>query len=281
MILDAGRRLNVDKDISVAVVIPMYNSRESIVQVLSSIEHQSAVSCIKVVIVVNDGSTDDSLAVVKEYSSASSLVIDIADKENGGVSSARNAGFELLLDKYPEIEWVCLCDSDDLWHEDKLEKQLSVIDADPSIDCLGSQFNSSRLKINGKEVKELVKGSVRDILIQNFPQPSTVIMKTKIVRQMGGFDQSQRYAEDGNYFLRVAHDYNLYYLPECLIDYGAGKRAFGSSGLSANLKGMHQGNIKNLKDMKALGYISSMFYCEMRIYYFLKYIRRIIITITS
>ena len=103
-------------------------------------------------------------------------------------------------------------------------------------------------------------------------------MRKRIYDEMGGFDEKQRYAEDGNYFLKIAARYNFYYMPEQLVGYGFGKREFGASGLSANLKAMYKGNVKNLKELRSLKYITVPFYVAMRAYFWLKYCRRIAIT---
>lgn len=258
----------------VAIIIPMYNSEDTIEKVLINIENQTAKSNICKVLVVNDGSTDNSENIVRNYMNISELSIEIVNKHNGGVSSARNLGMK----NAGSAEWIAFCDSDDLWELNKLQRQLEVIEQNPNIDCLGCAYNDELFTIGVRKIEELYQGSVKDICIKNFPQPSTVIMKKKIYDEMGGFDENQKYAEDGNYFLRVAAKYNLFYLPERLIQYGFGKRGFGVSGLSSNLKGMYLGNVKNLKDIVQLGYIDKGFYYKMRIFFFLKYCRRILIT---
>ena len=265
----------------VVVVIPMYNGEKTIKKVLQSIDNQTIKSMLRAVIIVDDGSTDLSVEIVKEYKKNTDLNIIIEQKSNGGVSTARNAGMRRAVFDFPNVKWIAFCDDDDLWLPNKLERQMDVLQDNSSIDCLGTQFNEVELKIGGKKVQKLTRGTVKDICIHNFPQPSTVIMKASIFRQMGGFDEKQKYAEDGNFFMRVAHNFNLYYLPECLIEYGFGKRAFGVNGLSGNLKGMYEGNKKNLRDMRKEGYIGVGFYYEMRVYYFLKYLRRLVISKTA
>lgn len=260
-------------DKRVSVIIPLYNSQDSIVDVLKGIESQSIKNVIQEVIVVNDGSKDDSGKVVEEYAKNSTLIINHINKENGGVAAARNRGVQEA-----KTEWIAFCDSDDIWMPHKLEHLFECINEHPEIDCIGSAYSDSPLRIGSKVITTLHKGSVKDILISNFPQPSTVLMKKSVFDEIGGFDPKQRYAEDGNFFLRVAAQYNLYYLPEQLIVYGYGKRAFGVGGLSSNLKAMYEGNVKNMKEMYALCYISYGFYCLMRTYHWLKYCRRVIIT---
>lgn len=268
-----GKGERMEKD-TVAVVIPVYNSENTIQKVLSSIEAQTARDSIHKVIVINDGSTDQTEKMVKDYIQHSTLRIELINRINAGVSSARNLGMK----NAGNAEWIAFCDSDDLWRKNKLYRQMDIIAKNRNIDILGSAFGSRPLRIGMKTVKNLYHGNVKDICIRNFPSPSTVIMKKKIYDEIGGFDEHQRYAEDGNYFLKIAANYNLYYLPEELVDFGFGKRGFGVSGLSGNLKQMYEGNVKNLVEIKKLGYINRIFYSEMRFYFFLKYIRRIIIT---
>lgn len=261
----------------VSVIIPLYNSKDSIDDVLKGIESQTRKGFIKDVVIVNDGSTDGSEQVVEEYKSTSSLHIVLINKKNGGVAAARNRGVQ----EAGNVEWIAFCDSDDVWMPHKLERLFECLDSHPEVDCIGSAYSEQPLRIGSKTVNTFHKGTVKDILISNFPQPSTVIMKKAVFDEIGGFDESQRYAEDGNFFLKVAANYNLFYLPEQLIVYGYGKRAFGVGGLSSNLKGMYDGNVKNMKEMYSMKYISWGFYITMRLYHWAKYCRRILITTIS
>lgn len=254
----------------IAVIIPAYNCEDTIGAVLDSIVNQTAVELIGKIVVVNDGSTDNTQNTVEEFIQKTQVPILLINKENGGVSSARNLGMETAT----EENWFAFCDSDDTWNKDKLEKQITVLKQNPAIDCLGGLFGNNDLRINGKIVKKLIKGTVKDICIQNFPQPSTVIMKRKIYDELGGFDENQKYAEDGAYFLNVAYHYNLFYSPDKLIEFGFGKRGFGNTGLSGNMKGMYEGNKKNLKSLYKKRMIGRGFYIEMRMLFALKYLRR-------
>lgn len=268
-----------DPVLKIGIIIPMYNCENTIIQVFESLEKQTLVKNIQVIIAVNDGSKDSTLSIVTEYAKKAPIKIEVINKKNEGVSSARNKGVQFITDNYPEIEWIAFCDSDDLWHSDKLEIQTNILSSNSKIDCLGTQFNDVKLRVKGRIVNSLIRGTVKDICIQNFPQPSTVIMRRSVFNELGGFDEQQYYAEDGNFFLKVAYYYGLYYYPKCLIEYGFGKRGFGQKGLSKNLKGMYLGNIKNLRELKKKKMISIYFYMEMRLYYWIKYIRRILITL--
>lgn len=261
-------------DINVSVIIPIFNSEKTIFNVLIALENQSAAKYIKEIIVVNDGSNDKSLQLVETFSENSKIIVNIISQVNQGVSSARNAGMQIATGS-----WIAFNDSDDYWYPDKLERQLDVLMNNADIDFLGCNHSESELKILTKKIDVLYKAKLKDICFKMFPQPSTVIFKKQIFDEIGGFDINQRYAEDGNYFLKICLKYNYYYLPEKLINYGSGKKEFGDSGLSANLIEMYRGNLKNIIELKNKKIISSFFYAFLRIYYWCKYIRRIILTI--
>ncbi|MEJ2426991.1 MAG: glycosyltransferase family A protein, partial [Candidatus Thiodiazotropha sp.] len=103
-------------------VIPAYNCGTSIAQTLRSIEAQTR-KCDQV-IVVDDGSSDDTEAVIK----ASFDWVDYIKIQNSGVSVARNTGFERASG-----DWIALCDGDDIWHPDKLRIVEKCIEQAP--DC--------------------------------------------------------------------------------------------------------------------------------------------------
>lgn len=257
----------------ISVVIPMYNSEDTIIKSLDSIKNQTAFKYILEIIVVNDGSTDRSLEIVEEYSNENSdLNIIIIDKTNGGVSSARNRGIEEA-----KGEWIALLDSDDEWLKDKIERQVKCIQNNKEIDFIGGNINNEKLKIFGKEINNLYKANIKDLCVKMFPQTSTAIFKRSIFEQIGGYDETQSYAEDGNYFLKICANYNYYHLPVNMVSYGNGKAGFGISGLSANLKKMHEGNIKNIKELRKNKDIGILYYIFIYLFYNVKYIRRILI----
>jgi len=97
----------------VAIVIPVYNVEKYVAECLESCISQTLFDI--EIICVNDGSTDESLNIVKEYANKD-YRIQIIDKPNGGLSSARNAGI-----KAAEAEWIVFLDSDDYLMPDACE----------------------------------------------------------------------------------------------------------------------------------------------------------------
>lgn len=264
----------MNKNIEVSVVIPMYNSKRTIERALDSVVNQTYQGNIEI-IVINDGSKDDSLKIVESYKNnlnKKNVNIIIIDKENGGVSTARNAGLKKARGKY-----IALLDSDDEWLEKKLEIQIEILKNNNEIDFLGCERNNEKTKILLKKLKTLTKVNIHDLMLKMFPQTSTAIFKKEILSEVGYYDEKQKYAEDGNFWLRICAKKNFYMCSESLVITDGGKPNFGYSGLSANLEEMEKGCQKNLKEMLELNYISRVSFYGYKIFYFIKYVRRILI----
>ncbi len=108
----------------ISVVVPVYNVEEFLPKCLKSLIEQTYKN-IKI-ICIDDGSTDNSMAVLKEFEKKDKR-ITVISKKNGGLSSARNAGL-----KKCDTEFVMFCDSDDYYSEDMCEKMLDAVEKDES-----------------------------------------------------------------------------------------------------------------------------------------------------
>lgn len=258
----------------ITIIIPMYNSENTIIDALDSIKSQTRLDSVKEIIIINDGSTDNSEFIVKEYiNNHTNMPIKLVTTENRGVSSARNLGMKMATS-----EWIALLDSDDIWLPHKLERQIAIIENEPSIDFLGCGYNDATLRIMFKPIRKLYRANIKDLCIKMFPVTPSALFKRDIFNEIGGFNETLRYAEDGNYFMQICLKYRYYYLPENLVSIGHGKRPFGDKGLSANLKGMYQGNIYTINNLASKKEISIPFYLFLRVFYLAKYIRRKVIT---
>ena len=99
----------------VSVIIPTFNRSKKLKRALESVISQTYPH--KELIVIDDGSTDDTKEILKNFSEASYFW-----QENRGVSAARNLGIEKARAK-----WIAFLDSDDSWQRDKLEKQIQAL----------------------------------------------------------------------------------------------------------------------------------------------------------
>jgi glycosyltransferase involved in cell wall biosynthesis len=250
----------------------MYNASSTIHDVLISVVQQDLEQIIEI-IVIDDGSCDDSVNIVNDFIDKSDFDIKLIKKSNGGVSSARNLGIETA-----SFEWIAFLDSDDIWLPSKLRRQVETIKTLSSeVDFIGCARNNESLKVAFKKITTLHKATVKELLIKMFPQTSTALVRKTVLQELGGYDRSFTHAEDGELWVRICAKYRFYYLPESLVITGGGKPNFGHSGLSANLKAMSDGGKKILDLSIQRGYISYVEGIFFHIFYYVKSIRRVMI----
>ena len=114
----------------ISVIIPLYNKELSIASTIKSVLNQSF--CQFELLIINDGSTDGSLNVIKEFTDSR---LKILSKNNGGVSSARNFG--MTNSKY---DWIALLDGDDIWEKDHLLNISNVINDKNDVNVIATGF---------------------------------------------------------------------------------------------------------------------------------------------
>jgi len=255
--------------IDISVVIPMYNAQNTIIKAVKSVLDQTFDGTVEIII-VNDGSTDSSLSIVNEFKLANPTInIVIADQPNGGAQKARNAG--LMLAKG---NWIALLDSDDYWLPEKLKIQMRILRANKNIDFLGCNRNNEKTRVLWMKKEKLSKIKYKELLIKMYPQTSTAIFRKSIISEVGLYDETLRYGEDGDFWLRISIKKEMYFLPESLVITGDGKPNFGYSGMTSLLDKMEKGNIKVLRKQLNLNHINFLEFLILRVYYLIKYSRR-------
>lgn len=267
--------------ISISAIIPLYNANSSIIPAIESVTNQSWLPEKFELIIVDDGSTDNSKELVQKWISDNQKVygfpIKVVSQKNGGVAHARNTGI-----RASSFEWVAFLDSDDIWDKHRLEKFKRILGEHPQIDFLGGNLTSSATTIPffGK-LPYLYRVSVRNLLVKWVPQTSTVTVRKSVLIDVGMYDDEMRYAEDGDLYLKIAAKFNYYVVQERFATYGSGKRMYGESGLSGNMKGMFKGNLQILKHALQAKEINSFDYVFFLTWNSLKYVRRILITMLA
>lgn len=265
--------------ITISVIIPAYNSESTVIDSLKSVLLQSAIDKIVEIIVVDDGSTDNTVETIKNYmaDTRSDNMIKIFTQKNNGAASARNLGMSRAVGN-----WIALLDSDDVWLPEKIECQLSLLEQFPDADFIGTGSNYGTSIMFGKRVTDVTyKGDIKSFCLKYYPVTPSVLLRTSIINEIGGFDESMKYGEDGEFFSRVLCRYNCYYIALPLVDCGHGKAAFGESGLSSHLSEMYLSNIEIIDRLKEKKQISKAFYLFLRVWYAVKHYRRIVKTRTN
>ena len=263
-----------ESQFKISVVIPMYNAAKTIERALNSIKDQTF-KCYYQIIVVNDGSKDNSQEIVEKYIvDHPELNITLINQSNGGVSKARNIGMEMA-----SCEWIAFLDSDDEWLPNKIERQWTVLSENKDISFLACNRNNEHFtNFLFFKFSHLTKINARMLLYKNFFPTPTVIMKNQIVNDVGFFSLEQNYCEDSNYWIRIlAAEYNCYLLNESLVITGGNKSHFGEVGLSSNLNGMAKGDLLNMKLGYKLRIVGFLEFAFLYSYSIIKYLRRIII----
>lgn len=243
----------------ISVIIPVYNAEKSIEKSLISIKNQTWEGVFEIIL-VNDGSSDRSKTIIENYQqNHQDQNIILINQENRGVSKARNAAMKIAQGDY-----IALLDSDDEWLPEKTEKQMKFLE-NQNIDFITSLWNNENITFPYKlhPPNKLVKITLKKLLFKITGQTSTAIFKRKIFENTGFFDENQNYSEDANYWMRISEKNQMYLLPEKLVIAGNGKKSFGFSGLSANLREMEKGIQKNIWEMyqtKRINFPEYLFY---------------------
>ncbi|MEN5014990.1 glycosyltransferase family A protein [Erwinia sp. Eh17-17] len=260
-----------------SVVIPVYNGEKSILKALDSVFSQtlSFDEHTLEVVVVNDGSTDNTLTLINEYKSLNYLDnLHIYTIANGGVSKARNFGI-----KNAQYEWIAFLDADDVWSDNKLSLQASYINTiKPEPNFIGSARNNETLSILGRKITSVHQASPKELLIKVFPQTSTAVVKKGVLQQCGLYDETMTHSEDADLWVRIcSKSGRFYYHPESTVSTGNGKHNFGDEGLSANLPEMQRGSCLMLWKAYKRRDINYLSYLSLLAFYKLKFIRRLLI----
>lgn len=183
----------------VSVIIPNFNYSKYISFTIESVLKQSYknLECI----VVDDGSTDNSLDIVKKHEALDNRVKLVA-KTNGGLSSARNEGI-----KNAKGDWIAFLDSDDLWEVDKLKNQIEMLQKDSTIDIMYSNcvnFNEQNEETITEHVFEPYT-PLKFIETNSMPGcSSSFIIKRQLIEKAGLFDHDLRGSEDHDFLFRCA-----------------------------------------------------------------------------
>ncbi|MGH9607971.1 MAG: glycosyltransferase family 2 protein, partial [Terracidiphilus sp.] len=178
-----------EANITISVVIPAYNAARFLPRCLGSVFAQTLKPT--EVIVVDDGSTDDTAAI------AASLGATVLRRPNGGLAAARNTGIRGATG-----DWIALLDADDLWAPTKLERQAAVIQYNTVLVYTGKHFFDDHG--DRGEQPALDPFSAKNILRHCNPiTPSSVIARRQALMRKGGFREDIGACEDWEMWMRL------------------------------------------------------------------------------
>jgi glycosyltransferase involved in cell wall biosynthesis len=208
---------------SVSVVVPTYNRSDMISAALrSALEQTYAPSEI---IVVDDGSTDNTHQVVKLFGDAVTYIW----QRNAGVSAARNVGMRRATG-----EFIALLDSDDVWVPEKTQLQVEWFDRHPDFALLLGDYDI--VSKDGSLIEAVKRRRfipedgwvLRDVLRAPFLLPSSVMFRRDVLNMVPGFDESLKTAEDLLFHMQVARRFKIGVLSKPLVRYLQGHGSLSS-----------------------------------------------------
>jgi glycosyltransferase involved in cell wall biosynthesis len=219
---------------TVSVVIPAYNAAWCVRKAIDSVLAQDYRDF--ELIVVNDGSTDDTAAVLASYGKA----IQVIDQANGGMSNARNAGIRAARG-----EFIAYLDSDDWWLPGKLGRQVELMQSRPELgfcSCAARVEDMEGRLLNLWECPRWQGSFVVHLFGSGADVPgscSAVLARRERVVAAGAFDETLRGAEDPDLWIRMAaiSDYACLSEPMVVI-----LRRPGS--VSRNLEAMRESTLR-------------------------------------
>jgi len=205
----------------VSVIIPTYNRSALLSETVKSILDQTYKNF--EIIIVSDGSTDDTISVVEKFSDNRVKFVQL-EKNYGYPAVARNRGLGIASGKY-----IAFCDDDDLWDPQKLEKQ--VEDIDRGFDFVFTDI--SYLQRKNKSIS-LVRTLLTKVIYNLLPRelsyaflhitnwiPNSSVIVSKAVLGDSKFSEDRRYraSEDYELWLRILKGRKVYFIQENLVQY--------------------------------------------------------------
>jgi GT2 family glycosyltransferase len=202
----------------ISIIIPVFNGADTLEETLRAAQAQTWQNL--EIIVVDDGSTDNSATIAQMFG-ASDPRLRVIRQPNRGLPGARNVGMAAARG-----DFIAPLDADDLWHPEKLARQMAVFDQSPSnvaliytwawdIDGDGRMLPQGWR--GGYETGNILGSLVARNLIGN---GSSVLFRTECLRRAGGYDESMTEGcEDWEFYLRLAELFEIRLVPAVLLGY--------------------------------------------------------------
>lgn len=210
-----NRKTEDQKNIFVSIVIPTYNRADLVTRAVASALNQTHGQI--EVIVVSDGSDDDTDNVMQKLCEQDNRVKYISYHPAKGGNVARNIGIENA-----QYEFVAFLDDDDEWHKDKIEKQLNIFydNCDIGLVCTGINAIYVGEGTSTIFIPTALLDSSKEILIRNcIGSTTTVMVKKDLFEQCGIFDPELKALQDYDLWIRLCQKTKVGVVKEPCVEY--------------------------------------------------------------
>jgi len=256
--------------VDLSVVIPCFNSATTIERALDSIAQQTLLP--KDIFVIDNASTDGTGEIVEKFIQMHPQIkVCLTQLEtNRGPSAARNLGWD-----QSEASLIAFLDADDSWHPSKLELQCAVVEAHPDQQLFGHTYQvispPQQPPMVAPGTSRVRYFTLRHFLIRNRVSTPTVIVRREIPFR---FPSEMWFAEDFALWTQIVSSGTRAVVLDRALTY-LHKAAYGSSGLSSQLRAMHAGEISVVNQLRTQRAISGTEYIVAKTWMNGKYLRRV------
>ena len=221
-------------DVLVSVIIPVFNLHSVLAETLDSVLAQTFPYF--EILVVDDGSADSSIDLIKQYVAKDSRIFLLHNTHKKGVSGARNTGIDNARG-----EWLAFLDGDDVWSSDAIESRLDCLQLYPNASFISADYVCFSHDINKVGVSRAISNKdwnacfgsslsngialciknpitlfLRSVLVWT----GTVLVKTELVKHLGGFEERLNSSEDDHLWMRVAANVEQFiFVPKVIAFY--------------------------------------------------------------
>jgi glycosyltransferase involved in cell wall biosynthesis len=194
----------------VTVLLSVHNSAKTLDKALKSVFSQTLQPT---VVCVNDASTDATSDILAKWQQkiGQSLQVIVNDK-NIGLTQSLNKGLRSIKTPY-----TARIDADDWWEPTKLEKQVNFLEANPDFGVIGCWYTNWGQYKKHYHKPFMTDASIRAIMINQNPfAHSCVVFKTKLIQRLSGYDETVRYGQDYELWLRCLPRTKFFNFPQNL-----------------------------------------------------------------
>ncbi len=228
----------------VSIIIPAYNAEQFIDSTIRSVISQTYTHW--ELIVIDDGSMDDTKIIVEKLINFNNQIKYISQK-NSGVSSARNNGI-----KHANGVYLAFLDADDLWRSTNLEEKVKHLNAHQNVGLVHAPMEI--VNQNSQSQGEILSSKsgfiLNDLLLwkTNLPSPSSILVRRSVVDTIGNFDENLSTAADQDFYFRVSSKFEIGMIEKVLGCYRV-----HLNNMSKNIDLFEKDHIKVYRKASALG----------------------------
>lgn len=236
----------------ISVILPVYNGQDYLTEAIDSVLSQSFSDF--ELIIVNDGSTDGSAAIIEKLGDSR---IRFFQQSNKGLAATLNRAISLARGAY-----IARQDQDDVCLPSRFERQVAFLDANPDVGMVGT---SAEIRVGNERTNRYLKHPVANaslkfgLLFDNHFVHSSVMIRRSVLEGLGGYseDSARQPPEDYELWSRVMKKYKLANLPEVLLAYREVEGSMSRTGLNPFLPNLIKISSENIAWASGLSVDSS------------------------